>query len=297
MIKNIQLKVSADPRGKIKSGMKNAKGLPQSLDYFNIDKFPDLQAAYGLKPSMLIVFFPTNNITDFFDCNYVLYGKETKIRSCDGERCIHRIDEEIGGTKYAAGEESECTCLKHKIGDKDKKRCKYHAYFKAYIALPQTGKVDSPMCFLFETGSHNTGENVLSELEKIRVLNNGVLLGVPFALSVKMVSGKESAKTKFPIWTLTPIGLLSEIRKRADQFSLAPIQGQFLLDSPKTVAAEVVEDEKGKKMLKEVQAAKDRAALKGLFDKVSKMLTKKEISDDEFSKIRDGLNQRWTEVK
>jgi hypothetical protein len=43
MIKNIQLRVSANPNGKIKSGIKSAEGLPKSLDYFNISKFPELQ--------------------------------------------------------------------------------------------------------------------------------------------------------------------------------------------------------------------------------------------------------------
>jgi hypothetical protein len=307
MIKNIKLKVSADPRGKIKSGMKNEKGLPQSLDYFNISKFPELLSAYGLKPSVLILFFPTNNIADFFDCNYILYGKDTKLRSCDGDRCIHRIDEEVGGEKYLAGQESECSCAKHKLPEKDKKRCHYNAYFKAYVAIPQTGKVDSPMCYLFETGSHNSGENVLSELEKIRVLNNGTLIGIPFALSVKMVSGKETAKTKFPIWTLTPIGMLSEIRKRTDAFTLEPVkQGSSLLLLPHDETSNVVDVNKRvlqemkaclSDLLKQVDQAKSRADLKEVHNKATLRHGSAGINDSMLAELKDALNAKWLKVK
>lgn len=302
MIKNIQLRVSADPRGKIKSGMKNAKGLPQSLDYFNVSKFPELEIAYGLKPAMLIVFFPTDNITDFFDTNYDRWGRAkgkdkegVLIRRCNGEVCVHRIDETIDGTKYAAGEESECVCRKHSDKMKQDEKCRWITSFSAYIATPQTGKINSPMCYRFES-SENSGKNILSQLEQFKVVNNGSLLGVPFALSVKMVSGKK-AKEKFPVWNIIPIGTLTEIKKRLERFSLEPVVG-LLPEAPKETKTPISEEEgKKEKALKEIKAAKDRAKLKELFEKVSDQLKKKEISDDDFSILRDALNDRWKEVK
>ena len=221
MIVNMKYRVNVDKRGKITSGKKSDKGYPQSLDYFNIDLFPELQTAYGLKPNKLVIFFPSDTITDFFDCNYALYGNETKLRSCNGQTCIHRIEETINGVTYKAGEESECVCLA--LPDNDKKKCKYSMYLKAFIVDKNVGKVNNPLCYMFHSGSQNSGDNIYSELEKIKGLNMGVLRGVPFGLSVEMVGGKSEAKKKFPIWSLQAIGMVSEIRERTE----------YMLDMPR----------------------------------------------------------------
>jgi len=210
MIVDIKTRINCDSRGKITTGKKSDKGYPQSTDYFVIDEFPELQVAYGLQPKKLVLFFPSDNIIDFFDCNYVAYGNETKIRQCNGETCLHRIDENINGIQYKAGQETDCICAN--MEHNDKKRCRYVAYFKAWVADPKLGKVDNPLCYLFQTTSKNSGDTIFSELEKIKALNNGVLRNVPFGLSVEMVSGREQAKMKFPIWHLQAIGFLTDIR-------------------------------------------------------------------------------------
>ena len=140
MIKDIKARISCDPKGKITTGKKSEKGYPQSTDYFVIEEFPELVAAYGTQPKKLVLFFPSDNIEDFFDCNYVNYGKETKIRQCDGVTCIHRINEEIAGQSFTAGQESDCVCkeLPEYITKNDKqvknpKRCSYVAYMKAWV--------------------------------------------------------------------------------------------------------------------------------------------------------------------
>ena len=214
MIKNMRYRVAVDSRGKITSGKKSEKGYPQSLDHFNVSEFPELIKGYGERPQKLVVFFPSDTITDFFDCNYVLYGKDTKIRSCDGEEAIHRIKEDIGGKHYEAGECSECICKN--LDPDDKKRCKYSMYLKAFIADPKLRKVNNPLCYLFYTGSKNSGDNIYSEIEKIQALNMGVLRGVPFILEVEMVGGKEDAKQKFPIWKIHAVGMIDEIRERTE---------------------------------------------------------------------------------
>jgi hypothetical protein len=218
-----------DPRGKIKSGMKakNSQGVeyPKSLDYFNIDKFDELKAAYGEKPAALVVKFPSDELIDFFDCNFELYGGRkgegeagTLIRRCDGETCIHRIKESVDDHKgsvkiYAAGEETPCIC--QDIDEKDKQRCRYSAYLKAWIVLPQTGNIENPLCYLFETHSQNSGDAIMSAINDVRILTGGTIRGVTFSLAVKMVSGKTDAKQKFPIWTLLPIGTVSGMREAA----------------------------------------------------------------------------------
>lgn len=202
MIKNLQIRLNCDKRGKITTGIKTDKGLPCSVDYFVIDDFPEIQKEYGTKPKKLIIAFPVNDISALFDTNYVLYGKNTKIRQCDGEFCIHRIDEEINGTKYHAGEETECIC--DKLVEDDKKRCRISMYLKAWI-LKKDGTLLSPNVYLFYSGSGNTASNIYSELEKIRFLNSDVLQYIPFGLSVEMIGSKDEAKKKFPIWSLQAI--------------------------------------------------------------------------------------------
>jgi hypothetical protein len=200
MIK-LAVRLNCDKRAKITSGMKTEKGYPKALDYFEISEFPEIIAEYGTQPKKLLIAFPVNDIASLFDCNYVLYGGQTKIRQCDGEACIHRIDEEINSVKYKAGEESKCLC--DEIED-DKKRCKCAMYLKCWI-LKKDGILLSPNIYLFYSGSENTASNIHSELQKVCFLNAGILQHVPFGLSVEMISSREEAKKKFPIWSLQAI--------------------------------------------------------------------------------------------
>jgi hypothetical protein len=201
MIKNRKMRISVDPRGKITTGTKSDKGYPQSLEYFNLESFPELQEAYGDKPMELIVFFPANEIEDFFDDQYALWGSNNaKVRSCDGESCIHRIDEEVDDVKYAAGEETECIC--RALIDDHKKRCKYDMYLKAYVVDPATMRVKIPLPYLFLSHSSNTGDNIYSALKSFLEIPGASLRGIPFKLTVKMVKG--TGKSKFPIWNLYP---------------------------------------------------------------------------------------------
>lgn len=149
MIKNLQIRLVCDKRGKITSGIKTNEGYPKAVEYFVIEDFPEIEAEYGKQPKKLLVAFPINDIHSLFDCNYVLYSKnQTKIRQCDGENCIHRIDEEINGVKYLAGEESKCIC--DEIED-DKKRCRCVMYLKCWI-LRKNGQLLSPNIYLFQSG-------------------------------------------------------------------------------------------------------------------------------------------------
>ena len=226
MIKTGKIRITVDKRGKIKTGKKSESGFPVALDYFNVEKFPELAAAYGEKPEKFIVFTPTNEIEDAFDDTFALYKGHDKgaikIRSCDGETCTHIFDETIDGTKYGAGEETGCVCenMPERVPDpskpdKDKPnpdRCKYGAYLKVYIGMPPYFKVDNAACYLFETHSQNSGDAIKSELTKVHALTAGKLFKIPFILSVKKVSHPEKKNVKFPIWHLQMHGLLSDLR-------------------------------------------------------------------------------------
>lgn len=217
MIKELKYKIPVK-EGNITTGIKavsqsTGKEYPKSVDYFVIDDFPELTKAYGTKPNKLVLFFPTNNPEDFLDVNYVLYGgNQQLIRKCDGETCFHRIDNEIESAKFKAGSTTPCICKDYELAPDHKKKCHTFFWMKAFIGDPKLGKVESPMCYLFKSGSKNNAENIISELNKVRNITNGNLIGIPFGLSVEMVSGSQDAKTKFPIWKLQGIGSISQMK-------------------------------------------------------------------------------------
>lgn len=206
-----RFRVNRDRRGYITTGKKSERGFPQSLDHFDLEGFPELRAVYGERPQELVIVLPTNDITDFFDDSFGSWGKKggeaVLRRHCDGESCVHRIEETVGGVAYGRGEVSACVC--EGLPEGDKQRCAYGAILKAYIANPSGGEYISPICYGFRTGSINSGQSIKSELLKMEFLmrqqSGGVarLAGLPMLLSVRMVGGKDDARTKFPIWNLT----------------------------------------------------------------------------------------------
>lgn len=226
MITDLKYKIPVDARGAITSGIKatNSAGkeYPKSVDYFVIDDFPELKRSYGDKPNKLVLFSPANDLKDFLDINYVLYGaNNSRIRTCNGESCYHRIDNEIEGVaKFKAGQTTPCICKEYDLTDSHKKKCRPFFWMKAFIGDIKLGRVENSSCILFKSGSKNSAENIISELEKVRTLTNGNLLFIPFGLSVEMVSGSTDAKTKFPIWKLQVLGSISQIKEMQEKVQM-----------------------------------------------------------------------------
>ena len=209
--KNMKPRISRDQRGKITCGTKktskNGKEYPASLDHFNVSKFPELTAIYGDKPDKLIVYFPSNNIEDFFSTEYNLWGGKkdaaVKLRSCDGETCRDLRTEEV----------KPCFCAS--LPEKD--QCKSYTALKAFIA-DQDGKVISPIPYQFESHSDNSSDNTYSQLVNIWNLTGGKLVGVPFVLSVKFV--KKATGQQFPIWELQSINNIQAIIAFAERSAI-----------------------------------------------------------------------------
>lgn len=246
MIKNIRIRLTVDQRGKIKTGEKSEKGLPRSLDHFNVTPFPELEQLYGKKPTELILFMPSDNIEEIFDYNMVVWGggqtNPTKKRTCDTEVCLHRIDYEIKSIKqkFTAGEETECICKKYELKGEDACRC--DAHLKAFVANPKTGKITHFVPYLFETHSRNTGDAIYSELDKVRVLTQMLegkprLTGIPFRMSVRMVKGV--GNNRFPIWTLAVISG-SQLQIPGRGIAEVPILGETVDEPVKADPAEAV---------------------------------------------------------
>lgn len=206
-------RVTVKQPGKISTGIRTEGGQGRGVDYFNISDFPELIAAYGEKPQLLIVYPPSDRLEDFFDDQMCLWAGGTKnavkVRTCDGETCIHRIAEEVDGTQYGAGEETECIC--QELPEDHKKRCRYLVNPKFYVGLPPRFAVDNLSCYLFETHSVNSGEHLKSELVRIQKIT-GRMANIPFKLSVHMASGSMKASEKFPIWHLECAVTATQIR-------------------------------------------------------------------------------------
>lgn len=288
IIKNIKYRVNADPRGKITTGLKvfNAeknKELPTSTDYFVVSDFNELVMAYGEKPTKLILFFPSDTIEDFYSSEYSLYGSnQKKIRTCDGVKCIHRISEVIGKDTFEAGE-SECICESYDV--EKKKRCNYVMQLKAFICLP-SGNVENPNCYFFETHSKNSGDNIYSEIERIKSIF-GTLRNIPFELSVKMCNSNSNAFSKFPIWNLRAIGMVSEIRG---------FQTGNILTGKDSLQKLIGGNNYVQNILNEIKLCSSLDEIKNLFESATLYAKDGKISNVELNEIKNACTERKGKV-
>lgn len=220
-----------DKRGTITTGMKvmgkGGKEYPKAVDHFVVDKYMEIAGMYGDKPKELFVYMPSDNLLDFFDCNFGLYRSDRqKVRNCDGETCRHILDETIeckpaeGESQlrvksFKQGQITPCVCLympetmpDGKGGEKrNPKLCGYSMYLKLYVANPFTLKIMTVSPIQFRTGSKNSGDTIYTELKKYPYYKN-----IPFKLSVEM---KRVGEKNFPIWTLQPYIEPSDVLKLA----------------------------------------------------------------------------------
>ena len=255
MRQNIRRRIASDKRAKIKTGIKikkDGREYPKSLDYFLIEPFPELVEAYGEKPTQLFVVFPSDDIEEFFQTEYNKWASKgsshVKKRSCDGVECVHHVSEEVGGKRYVAGEISPCMCMDETMSLDEKELCNSYTGLKAYILHPKTGNIISPTCYMFETHSDNSSDNIFTELDKTWHMTGGIISKIPFILSVKMVqttvpeNGK-AQKRNFPIWYLQVFGTTAQIIAYANRKSLpttdktrielAEVEEKPALESPK----------------------------------------------------------------
>lgn len=205
MIKNMQLRLNADQRGHISSGRK-VNDRPKSIEGFDLSDFPELEAIYGKDPQKLYLMFPVNDLGTVYDDEYSAWGSNangpTKKRVCDGQECVHRIDETFCGQRFVAGETSECFCTN--LPPEDKQRCRYAMVLRTMILHPETKELVSPMVYTFRTHSINSGGSIRLELMKALGIT-GRLVGHVFELSVRIATSAKRAGSKFPVWSLNAL--------------------------------------------------------------------------------------------
>lgn len=214
----IRNRMMCDARGKISTGMKSPKGYPMSTDYFVCDAFKEITGLYGDKPTKLIIYMPSDDLYDFFDCNFQQYRSDKqKVRQCDGETCRHILDEtvnvnpkegetELRSKKFEQGQVTVCICNYmpetvpnvKKPGEmmKNPQLCSYGMSLKALVANPMTLRPMSPQPIMFRSGSKNTGDTIFTELKRYTRFRN-----IPFELEVQLV---RVGGNKFPVWKIRP---------------------------------------------------------------------------------------------
>lgn len=266
---NRNVRIVTDPRGKIKTGYKNKKGLPAKTDNFMLVNpetaeviFPELLEAYGEKPTSFLICFPSDRLEDVFNDNYNLYGKNnTKKRTCDGVTCTHIINSNIKGIEYSAGTETECVCLKHNLFETDKNSaCKCDMYLKAYIFNPKTNKILNPLPYLFSSHSTNTADNIYFILSQIKNLK-----GIPFELTIKKVVKNDKS---FTIWNIYPViipeDLLNYSAKEISQPETKQIETSETLQIPELTEQSTDQSENDSEIKKAIGELNDCITLNEL---------------------------------
>lgn len=220
-----RIRIPTDGRGFISSG-KMQDGRPVKLDHWDTTDFEEIVAVYGDKPKTIYVRFYSDELESVFEDEFVRWvkskaagSKGTKARTCTGCECVHRIEEEVHGQRYTAGEISECVCTE--MADDDPMRCKYGAHLKAVIVDPSTYQPVQPIIYGFRTTSRNNGDAIYNELLKTRMLF-GHITDVVFALSVKMCESRTDARKRFPLWELRAVSGAEPALEQGSQSAMLP---------------------------------------------------------------------------
>lgn len=185
-----------DTRGTITTGRRNPQtNQPESLDYFNVEKFEEILHYYGKKPATFIIAFPSEYPKEFITFRCVQWGKnrETK-RVCNRKTFFVRFDQ------FKCKDEENNTNIFYRVGENypcefPACACTVDFSFLAFVLNPQTGKSINWLPIKFKNTSFSAGQRFLTELE----LRKGLVKYHPFKLWVEM---KKSGMNKFPVWGL-----------------------------------------------------------------------------------------------
>lgn len=214
--------------GKVKTGMKNDRGLPQSLDHFIFDSpYSDkLKQIYGDKPQSLEIIFPGDDFGDVCDERYEL--RTTK--AFDG----------VGGRLFASGDGEEFKIYSKEADDynvvtvppdsktdfMDHLAQEIKSEWKTtltlrFILLKLTGVFG---VFQYTTkGEASTIPQIVSVLDAVYE-HAGRISGIPFDLQVDIAkSQRPGSPSKFPVVKLVPnlsSDMLKQIRQlESDRFT------------------------------------------------------------------------------
>jgi hypothetical protein len=187
---------------------------------------------------------------------------------------------------------------------------------KAFILNPADGKLISTLPHLFETGSRNSGGAVLTALQNLSGLTT-LFFGepkiayIPMRLWVKMVSGKDDAKLRFPIWELTPPTNVGEIIERLrsvgralgwDESLMKRIEASRLLtegdlehDLKPDIQAEPQEPNYEALTLQDIVEYMTEDEADGVLKQINAALSSKKLSAEEAKRLMDAWRKKTSQ--
>lgn len=304
--------------GKVKTGIKNDKGLPQSVDHFIFESnyANKLKEIYGEKPTKIEIIFPGDDFRDVCDERYELRTS----KAFDG----------VGGRLFASGDGEEFRIYDKEKDDyqivtippdsKDKFMEETAKTVKGewvtsltlrFIIMKLTGVFG---IFQYTTkGEASTIPQVVSVLDAVYE-RAGRISGIPFDLEVEIAkSQKPGSQSKFPVVKLIPnlsADMLEQIKTlEADRFTPLTVErihhlagSQALL--PEKTAAEAVSEtfeispELPKGVISDGLDSLESCGSKQALDLEAQSLLKKYIWDADGKKmLRDCYDRIVTERK
>lgn len=252
---NHKMRLTKDARGAITPGRrveKNGKTYPQGLSYFNVDKYPEIAAAYGDKPTALYVMIPSNDLNVFLRSEYSQMGKPKEadankpgIRkvACDGQTCTVKLATTICGKRFNAGKVMPCVCAQNPdyVGDD---RCICWTELIAFVVHPQTGVILLPSPVAFSTKSLDNSDQWLTELPKLLTITQGkpqgqyLRLQVQWVESIKVIGDEQTEKRNFPKLSLQLLGDIASIKRLATR-NVLPVEAEQAQEAAALLASGV----------------------------------------------------------
>lgn len=212
--------------GTVKIGMKNARGLPTSVDYFIPGgKYAALFVeAYGERPQTIQVVFPDDDPAKV--CNE-LY----EYRDDEGRRVAYGDGEQFmvwDGNRYIECREAEYPNIMQRVAKKyPNKKVReggdgWDVTLTLLFVCPLIRGIAGVWRFISK-GTLSTIPNIRDTFDTIREARDGHVAGVIFDLSVEFAkSQKPNTRSRFPVVSMVPNESAANLRAVAD--AKKPIQ-------------------------------------------------------------------------
>lgn len=188
--------------GKIKVGIKNDRGLPQSVDYFvATGKYaPLFNEAFGEKPNSLLVYFPSSDAELVCKEEYVYRDKSgAKIASGDGEVFkvwSNKVNQFVRTTI------EDVPNLMELVESKYPSRTGWQVTLTLRVILPQLNKIYG--YWEFQTkGAMSSIPQVRDTFDSL-LSKNGKIEGVLCDLNVEFAKSDSPKTSRYPVVSLVP---------------------------------------------------------------------------------------------
>ena len=188
--------------GKIKCGIKNDKGLPQSVDYFvATGKYASLfKEVYGEKPNRLLVCFPSDDANLVCREEYIYRDKAgKKIATGDGDTFTIWSNKEQ--TRITVTTEQYPDIMK-KISDSYPSPQGWQVTLTLNFVCPMISKIYG--VWEFQTRGAASSIPQIRDAFDAMIAKNGKIEGVLCDLNVEFAKSDSPKSSRFPVVSLVP---------------------------------------------------------------------------------------------